>query len=148
MTFELLQRDIKTYIKGLLRLLLVKSPGQSHVATSSYYQHRLIDKRMYPSVWSQNCLFPPIGKVTTMRFLSMQSTHKNSILHYKAVKVTINIPNFAKVIVNVIVCLQVVTNSGALYSLETCNCCAIFWMLGVAILSHSICKPVPYCKAK
>ena len=49
-------------------------------------------------------------------FLLPQSTHKNSILYHKAVKVMINASNFAKIIVNVIVCLSVVTNSGALYT--------------------------------
>ena len=44
-----------------------------------------------------------------------QLTHKDSILYHKAVKVTIDAPNFAKVFVDLIVCLQVVTNSGTFY---------------------------------
>ena len=47
MTFESLRRDIKTYIKELLRLLLVKSLGQSHVAVSSCYQRRLVNRCIY-----------------------------------------------------------------------------------------------------
>lgn len=84
-------------------------------------------------------------------FLSLQLTYKNSILHYKTVKITINIPNFVEVISNVIVyqhnlsdlaivmevfsnivvchhnllCL-VVINSYAFYPLKICHCYAIF----------------------
>ena len=94
--------------------------------------------------WSTKCLFLPIRKATAMvRFSSPQLTHKNSILYYKAVKVTINIPNFAEVNLNVVVCCHnlldlllpietfsnificnrglldsVVTNSGTLYFLK------------------------------
>ena len=39
-----------------------------------------------------------------VHFLSLQLTHKDSILHYKAVKVTINTPNFEEVILDVVVC--------------------------------------------
>ena len=141
MTFESLQCNIKTHIKGLLRLLFVESPGQSHVAASSCYRRRLVDRRMYPSVWTQNCLFSPIGKATAMvRFLSPRPTHKDSILYYKVVKVTINAPKFTEVIVNLIVCLSVVIDSGALYRLGTCHCCAMFYELDAVLLSRSICK--------
>ena len=37
-------------------------------------------------------------------FSSLQLTHKDSILYYKTVKVTINTPNFAEVIFDVVVC--------------------------------------------
>ena len=53
-----------------------------------------------------------------VRLLSPRLTRKDSIPHHKAVKVTIDAPDFAEVIVNVIICLQVVTNSGAFYPLE------------------------------
>ena len=120
-TFESLRRDIKTYIKGLLRLLLVKSPGQSHVAASSCSRRRLVNRRMYPSVWSRNCLFPTIGKATTMHFSSPRSTHEASILHHKAVKVTIDAPNFAEVIFDAVICHHgipgsVITDSRSLFS--------------------------------
>lgn len=37
-------------------------------------------------------------------FLSPKLTYKNSILHYKAIKVMINALNFAKVIFDIVVC--------------------------------------------
>ena len=87
------------------------------MAISSCYRRRFVDRKMSFLVWSQNCLFLPIEKATVMIcFSSPQLTHKNSILHYKAVKVMINASNFAEVIVDVIVCLQVITNSSAFYS--------------------------------
>ena len=49
-TFESLQRNIKTHIKGLLRLLLVKSPGQNYIATSSCYWRQFVNKKMYLSL--------------------------------------------------------------------------------------------------
>ena len=59
-----------------------------------------------------------------VRFSSPRLTHEDSILHYKAVKVTINAPGFAEVILDVVVrhhCLpgSVVTNSGSLSLPET-----------------------------
>lgn len=36
--------------------------------------------------------------------LSPQSTHKDNILYYKVIMVTINTPNFAKVISDIVVC--------------------------------------------
>ena len=105
-TFESVQCDIKIYIKRLLCLLLDESPNQSYVAALSYYQRQLVNKRMYPSVWSQNCLFLLIEKATAMVcFSSLRLTREDSILHHKAVKVTINALDFAEVIINVIVCL-------------------------------------------
>ena len=64
-------------------------------------------------------LFLPIEKAAaTIHILSLQSTYKNSILHFKAVKVMIDIPGFAEVILNIIVCYHcfpgmVITNSGS-----------------------------------
>ena len=56
-----------------------------------------------------------------VRFSSPRSTHEDSILHYKAVKVTINAPDFAEVILDVVVSRHdfpgsVVTNRGSLSS--------------------------------
>ena len=70
---------------------------------------------------STECLFPPIRNAAAMVcFSSPRLTHKDSILHYTF---TINAPNFAEVILNVVVCHHglpgsVVTNSSALYPLE------------------------------
>ena len=76
---------------------------------------------------STKCLFLPTEKAAAMvSFSSTRSTHKDSILQFKAVKVTIDTSSFAEAIVNVIISLQVVTNSGALYPLKTCHCCTIF----------------------
>ena len=51
---------------------------------------------------STKCLFPLIGKAAaTIHILSLQSTHEDSILYYKAIKVMINAPGFAKVNVNI-----------------------------------------------
>ena len=87
---------------------------------------------------STKCLFPLIRKAAAMvRFSSPRSTHKDSILHYKAVKVTINTPDFAEVIFDHGFLDSVVTNSGSLYPLGTCRCCAIFQMLDAAILPRS-----------
>ena len=76
-----------------------------------------------------------------MRFLSLQLTHKDSILHHKAVKVTIITPNFAEVIFNYSFPDLVVTNSIALYPIETCYCCAIF-------TAFNLQNQWPYQKAK
>ena len=110
-TFELLRRNIKIYNNGLLRLLLVESPGQSYVATSSYYRRQLVNRRMYPSVWSQNCLCLLIEKATAM-----------------AVKVMIEAPNFAEVIVDVIVYLPVVANNNTLYPQNVLLLCYFLWI--------------------
>lgn len=103
-SFESLRRDIKAYVKGLFHLPLVESPGRSHVATSSCYQRRLVDRRMYPSVWSRNCLFPPIGKAEAMIHISSLSRRLIKIVLYKPVKITIDAPDFAEVILDVVVC--------------------------------------------
>ena len=78
-------------------------------------------------------------------FSSLRSTYKDSILHYKAVKVTINVPDVAEVILNIVVCHHglpglVVINSGALYPLGTCHCCAMFYALDAVFLLRLICK--------
>ena len=81
---------------------------------------------------STKCLFLLIRKAAaTIHISSLRSTHKDSILYYKSVKVTINTPSFAKVILDVVVCYHyllgmVVSDSGAFYPLKTCHCCAIF----------------------
>ena len=54
---------------------------------------------------SSKCLFLLIEKAAAIiRFLSLQSTHKDSILYYKAVLIMINSPNFTDVILNVVKC--------------------------------------------
>ena len=98
-------------------------------------------------------------------FSLLRSTHKNSILYYKAVKVTINASNLTKVIFdgvvyrhnlpdwllpkkiifNRFICHHglldfVVTSSNALYPLKTCHCLDIFQILDKAILLHFMCK--------
>ena len=100
---------------------------------------------------STECQFPPIGKYST--------------LQYKAVKVTIDTPDFAEVISDVVICHHdlldsaiamealsgivvchhdlldsVVTNSNALYPLGTCHYCAMFYALDAVLLSCPICK--------
>ena len=53
--------------------------------------------------YTHKCLFLLIEKATAMIcFLSLQLTHKDNILYYKAVKIMINPPNFVEVILNVI----------------------------------------------
>ena len=68
---------------------------------------------------STECLFLPIKKTAaTIHILSPQSTHEDNIVYYKAVKVMINAPGFAEVILNIVVryhCLlgSVVINSSS-----------------------------------
>ena len=45
-----------------------------------------------------------------VRFSPLQSTHKDSILYYKAVKVTIDVPEFVDVILDIVVCRQNLPN--------------------------------------
>lgn len=53
--------------------------------------------------YSNKYLFLLIKKVVIIiYFLSLQSTYKNSILYYKAIKIIINLRNFVKVIFNII----------------------------------------------
>ena len=92
-------------------------------------------------------------------FSLFQLIHKNSILHYKAVKIKINESNFAKVISNRIVYYHdflnlaitietlfnivihhynlsgsVITNNDAFYPLITCYCYVIFYALDAILL--------------
>ena len=100
---------------------------------------------------STKCLFPPIRQAAAMvRFSSPRSTHKDSILHYKAVKIMIDAPGFAEVILDVVVRHHsllgpVVTNSSTLYPLETCCRCVIF---NAVFLRRSICKPAALPKGQ
>lgn len=56
---------------------------------------------------STECLFPPIKKTVAMVcFLSLQSTHKDSILHYKPVTAIIKAFNFAEVLLDIVVYCQ------------------------------------------
>ena len=79
-------------------------------------------------------------------FSSPQSTHKDSILHYKAVKVTIDVSDFVEAILDIVVRHHslpgsIVTDSGSLFcDLETCHCCATS--------TAFICEPKPYQKAE
>ena len=73
------------------------------MATANYYQRQLVDRKIYLGVWSKDCLFLLIEKAVAMVcFLSPQSTHKDSILHYKTVMIKINAFNIAKVILDVV----------------------------------------------
>ena len=119
-------------------------------------------------------LFLPIEIVAVMVcFLSSQLTYKNSTLYYKAVKVTINVSDFAEVISNmvvyhhnfsnlaigiktfsdIVVCHHdfsglVYTNSGTLYPLGTCHCYIMFYVLDTVFLLHPICKPIALPKSQ
>ena len=104
MLFKSLQCNIKTYIKTLLRLLLVKSLSKNHMVTSSCYQCWLIDKRIYLSNSSKNCLFLLIRKTETMIHILLLLRQLKNIIFYKFVKVMIDALNFEKVILNVIIC--------------------------------------------
>ena len=106
-------------------------------------------------------------------FLSLQLTNKNSILHYKVIKVTIDALNFTEVILDIVVCCQnlpnwllpietfsnivicyrsllvsVVTNRDFFFFFKTYCYCAIFQTSNAAILLHSICKPAALSKSQ
>ena len=123
---------------------------------------------------SIKCLLPVIEKAAAIiYFLLLQLTHKDNILHYKAVKVTIDIFDFAQVISNIIACYYnfsdltitikafsnivvcyhnflglVVTNNSALYPFRTYYCYVIFYVLDNILLLYSICKPVALSKSQ
>ena len=87
--------------------------------------------------------------------------------------VTIEAPNFAEVISDMVICHHnlsdlviaiealsdvvdrhhglpglIVTNSGALYPLKACHCCAMFYALDAVLLSRPICKPAALPKGQ
>ena len=73
------------------------------MATASCYWRQLVDRKIYLGVWSKDCLFLLIEKAAAIVCFSLpQSTYKDSILHYKAVKIKINAFNIAKVILNIV----------------------------------------------
>ena len=123
----------------IVTLPLVKSLSRNHMANSSCYRRRLVDRRIYLRVWSRDCLFLPIEKAAAIIYILLLMIDLQG--WYKSVKVTIDTPGFAKVIFDVVVCHHcfpgsVVTDRGAFYSLKTCYCCAIFYASDVRC-SHS-----------
>ena len=136
----------------IVTLSLVKSLGRSHVTNSSCYQRRIVNKRIYPGVWSKDCLFLLIGKAAAM--IHILSSSIDSQRWYKPVTVTIDASNFAEAILNVIVCHH--SHPGycqerlflAFYPLKTCHCYIIFQMLVATILPHFNWKAVALPKVK
>lgn len=123
----------------IIMLLLVKSLDRSYMANSSYYQHQLIDKKIYLRVWLRDYMFLLIEKAIAMIYILLSII--NLQRWYKSVKVTINALGFAKIIFDIIIhhhyfSGSVITNRGAFYSLKTCYCYAIFYASKVRC-SHS-----------
>ena len=56
--------------------------------------------------------------------------------------------DFANVIIDIIVYLQVITNSGTLYPLKTYHCCAILYASDALFLPYSIYKLAALLKSQ
>lgn len=86
-------------------------------------------------------MFPLIEKIIIIvYYLSLQLTHKDSLLHYKIVKVIIHISNFINVIFDNDFLDLIIINSSFFYHFKTYHCYTIFSILNTAILLYFISK--------
>ena len=154
-------------------LPLIKSPHISLTAIPSCHLRRLVDRKIYPGVWvivtqyqmliftnwkssSYDSHLVIVNGLTKMVQISygydwgsqLCGSHLwRSNCHHNLSDSAIAI----KTLSNVVDCHNglpslIVINSGALYPLKGCHCCAMFYALDVVLLLRPICKPATLMK--